>query len=317
VGIAQAGKIVYEHGFGLANLTTQTAITPQTVFQVGSIAKQFTAAAILLLAQGGRLSLDDDIHRYLPELGDYGVTLRLRDLMWMESGLPDFGNLMIAAGFSTGRLTADDAIGVIAKLQRLEWPPGSQFEYSSTNYFLLRLVVERVSGRSLAAFARASIFDPLGMTGSSFQDGLGFPPSAEATGYQFLSGASAETDLVHWDLQGPAGLHTNVEDLLRWAANFRSGVVGGPAFVRSQLEGGPRPVPPAKFGDLAANAAYAAGLFTLTYKGDALILHTGTFEGFQAGLLIAPTDRIAVAMACNGERIDPDAYPVFAAWLGR
>jgi CubicO group peptidase (beta-lactamase class C family) len=243
VAIAEAGTVVYSHGYGLADLRTKAPIAPTTVMDIGSVSKQFVAASILLLAEAGKLGLGDDVHRYLPELSDYGKSVTLRDLLWMESGLPDYFNagLMKDAGYDiTQPATLQQELAVVEKIHRLDFAPGTRYAYSNTNYFLLGLIVARVNGQSLASFERSHIFGPLGMTSTFLDDAAGGAPARDgAQSYLFLPTLSFKPAVWGWAVAGPGGIHSDVLDVLRWAQNFTSGVVGGPVFLKSQLDTGP------------------------------------------------------------------------------
>src|SRR3954452_713872 len=165
------GRIVYEKGYGMASLEQGALITPQTVFDIGSTSKQFTAASILLLAQDGKLSLDDDIHKLIPELPDYGTPVTLRHLLHHTSGVRDYINLMVFGGINIEDWTTDeDALVALARQKKLDFRPGDEHSYSNSGYFLLSLVVKRASGKTLRQFAQERIFGPLGMASTRYLD---------------------------------------------------------------------------------------------------------------------------------------------------
>ena len=165
LGVYRDGKIIYSKGYGLANIEEDVHITPQTVFDVASISKQFTAASILLLQQQGKLRLDEDVRKYIPELPDYGKKITIRHMLNHTSGLRDYVELFLLAGLNSDNVTTDDdALGIITRQKALNLPPGSEWLYSNSGYFLLSLIVKRVSGKTLKEFAAENIFQPLGMT---------------------------------------------------------------------------------------------------------------------------------------------------------
>jgi CubicO group peptidase (beta-lactamase class C family) len=318
VAISDHGVVVYAKGFGLANLTTKTPITPTTVMEVGSVSKEFTGAAILLLAQEHKLSLSDDIHQYVPELPAYGHPMPLQDMLWMESGIPDYVDtpLMTNADYGpSDHVTIAESLAVIAKVTTLDFAPGTQYAYSNSNYLLLGIVVARVSGMSLAAFVQQNVFKPLGMTATFIQEHPGTPVPNGATSYDLFVGGVFKPDVANWIIEGPGGVQSNVLDLLRWAANFTSGTVGGPAFLHAQLKTGP-----ADTGGIdGLPAAYAVGLVVSTYKGQQLIWHNGAWEGFRSAILIEPATRRAVALTCNSSGVIDSfavALAAFDAWFG-
>lgn len=171
LGIYRDGKIVYAKGYGLANIEENVPITPQAVFDIGSTSKQFTAASILLLEQQGKLSIDDDVRKYVPEVPHYGQKITIRNLLNHTSGLRDYLTLMDLAGVNTdGVTTDDDALAVIARQKALNFSPGSEYLYSNSGFFLLSLIVSRASGKTLREFAAENIFQPLGMTRATYRD---------------------------------------------------------------------------------------------------------------------------------------------------
>jgi CubicO group peptidase (beta-lactamase class C family) len=166
VGVARNEQIVYENGYGMANLETATPITPASIFHVASVSKQFTAMAIALLARDGKLSLDDDIRRYLPEIPNYGHRITIRHLLNHTSGLRDQWDLLFMARgrFEENRITESDVLEIVARQKALNFVPGTEYVYSNTGYTLAGRIVKRVSGKSLREFADERIFKPLGMT---------------------------------------------------------------------------------------------------------------------------------------------------------
>jgi CubicO group peptidase (beta-lactamase class C family) len=172
VGVSRDGAVVFQNGYGLANLETETPITPSSIFHVASVSKQFTAAAVMLLAREGKLSLDDDVRRYLPELPDFGHRITLRHLLTHTSGLRDQWDLLAMARgrFEENRITEDDVLEIVGRQKALNFVPGTEYLYSNTGYTLAAVVVRRVSGKSLREFADERIFKPLGMGDTHFHD---------------------------------------------------------------------------------------------------------------------------------------------------
>ena len=166
LGVYKDGQIVYKRGYGVADLNDDVPITPATVFHVASMSKQFTAASIVLLAQQGKLSLDDDVRKYIPELPDFGERITIRHLVHHTSGLRDQWNLLELAGwrYSLDLITDDDVMSVMTREKDLNFKPGDKHVYCNTGYTLMGLIVKRVSGISLREFTTKNIFEPLGMT---------------------------------------------------------------------------------------------------------------------------------------------------------
>ena len=184
VAVIHNGKIVYKRGVGMADIEREVPITPTTPFHVASVSKQFTAFAIHLLAQDGKLSLDDDIRKHLPELHDFGKTITIRHLINHTSGLRDQWNLLAMAGWRLEDvITEDDIFRLIRRQRALNFEPGHEFAYSNTGYTLLALIVKRVSGQPLPAFAKERMFRPLGMVNTHFHDNYGTLVKGRALSY--------------------------------------------------------------------------------------------------------------------------------------
>ena len=172
VGVAQGGKPILEKSYGMADLEHDVANTPDTIFEAGSVSKQFTAAAVLLLAQEGKLSLDDPARKYLPELPDYGAPLTIRHMLQHTSGLRDWGEIEAIAGWprTTRAYTHAHVLDIVSRQKSLNFPSGTQWSYSNTGYNLAAIIVSRVSGKPFAEFSQERIFEPLGMTQTSWRD---------------------------------------------------------------------------------------------------------------------------------------------------
>src|SRR5882762_9896149 len=229
LGVYRDGKIVYAKGYGLANLEESAAITPGSVFDIGSTSKQFTAASILLLEQQGKLSVNDDVRKYIPELPDYGKKITILHLLNHTSGLRDYLTLFELAGVNIDNVTTDDdALNLIVRQRALNFDPGSEWLYSNTGFFLLSIIVKRVSGKSLREFAAENIFSPLQMNATTYRDdhtqlvpnrALAYDPKEKAAGFSL--------DVSYFEQTGDGAVHTSVLDLLKWDENFYSAQIGG------------------------------------------------------------------------------------------
>jgi CubicO group peptidase (beta-lactamase class C family) len=296
VGVYQNGNVVYEGAYGLANLEHRVPIDPQrTVFGIGSVSKQFTAASILLLVQDGKLKLDDDIRKYLPEIPDYGNTITIDQLLHHTSGVRDFYELWWMSGRSQWDYTVDqDALKLLSRQTGLSFTPGSKFAYSNTGYFLLSQIVQRVSGKTLAEFARERIFSPLEMKNTYFEDTLGRVTPHRASGYTPHGDKAFEVRKTGWTLYGDTGVQTTLGDLAKWQRNFDEPKVGG-AWLIVQLE---------QKGVLSngKEIAYARGIevHDKGYRGLRTVMHNGaTWEGYRASLMRFPGEKLSVAVLCN------------------
>jgi CubicO group peptidase (beta-lactamase class C family) len=292
LAVVRNGALAYARGYGSANLEQGLPITRHTVFDIGSVSKQFTALSIVLLAQDGKLSLDDDVRRYVPELPDYGTPVSLRRMLHHQSGLPSYTDLFDLAGVPEADLTTDDdALALIARQRTLNFPPGRQYLYSDTNYFLLALVVQRVSGQSLRAFAQRRIFAPLGMRDTHFHDDHGLIVPHRATGYAPRTDGGYAIDMSNFEELGDGSVMTTVDDMVRWDRNFRDPVVGGRSAIVQLEEAGVRTD--------GSVAPYAMGQIRDSYRGHGRIQHTGEWVGYRSGYLRFPQDGLSVILLCN------------------
>ncbi len=229
LGIFRDGRIAYARGYGMADLERNIHISPASVFEVGSTSKQFAAAAIALLANAGKLSFNDDVHKYIPELPDYGAPMTLNELMWHTSGLRDYTDLLELAGYGLEDVTTDaQALSLIARQRALEFPSGTQFEYSNTNYFLLSVIVKRVTGLTLSEFVRGRIFKPLGMTHTLYRTEYAMLIPNRAMGYGPAGNGHFKNSMSNWEQTGDGGVQISVEDAAKWDENFYHPLVGGP-----------------------------------------------------------------------------------------
>jgi CubicO group peptidase (beta-lactamase class C family) len=302
LGVYQRGAITYARGYGAANLEFRAPITPGTPFIMGSVSKQFTAGAIALLVEEGRLSLDDDVRRYVPELPDYGARITIDHLVHHTSGLRDFWALTLTSGRRPDDgYTVDDVLRLAIRQRHLDFPPGTAYEYSNTGYVLLGLVVQRVAGMSLRAFAAARIFGPLGMTHTQYHDDHTEPVPGRADAYRRRPDGGWAIDIWDNDIVGQGGLMTTVDDLVRWDENFYSGKVGGPGFLARQLQQG-------RLSD-GSTIPYAFGLTVGSYRGLPMVEHGGSTGGYRTVLTRFPATHTSVAIMCN----EADANPVALA----
>lgn len=311
VGIARDGVLDYARGYGMSSLEYDVAITPESIFLVGSISKQFTAFSIALLAQDGKLSLDDDIRKYVPEIPDFGKTITIAHLIHHRSGLREQGQLLYLAGWrGDDMMTEADMLAVAAKQRGLNFAPGAETLYNNLGYTLLAVIVERVSGKPLWVFADERIFKPLGMTDTHFQDDHTEIVRRRAAGYQAHRDGGWRISIPASDYYGPTGLFTTVGDLLKWQDNFVHARVGGKsavAFMRTSA-----------ITDDGAASGYGGGVFVRSYRGLRTIGHDGVHAGYRADAVSFPDQRLAIVTLCNGATIAPPelTQKVAAVYLG-
>lgn len=293
VGVDVDGRSVLEKGYGMADLERSVAIAPDTIFEAGSVSKQFTAAAVLLLARERRLSLDDPIHRYFPELPDYGAPVTIRQMLTHTSGLRDWGSVAGIAGWprTTRAHTQAHVLDILSRQRALNFAPGTRWSYSNSGYNLAAMLVARLSGMSFAEFTRRRIFEPLGMASTSWRDDHTRLVQKRALAYDKRDDGY-HLDMPFEDAHGNGGLLTTVGDLLRWSRNFRTPIVGDQAFVTEQTT-------PGRFSDGQAHD-YGLGVTLGSYRGLREVRHSGSTAGYRAYLTVFPDRRAAVAVLCNG-----------------
>ena len=297
LAISRNGQVIYSSARGMADLEHNAPMLTTSKTEAGSVSKQFTAAAILLLEQQGKLSIDDDIRKYIPELPDYGYTITIRHMMNHASGLKDWGSVAEVAGWPRGTKTYnnDDALQIITQQKTLNHKPGEEYIYSNTNYTLQTIIVERVSGTSHAAFTTKYIFEPAGMTNTEWRDNYKKVVPGRAMAYN-KSGNTYLTNMPNEYVYGHGGLLTTAEDLLLWNQFYFSGKFGSPSLLSKQLE--TRPFNNGKHNN------YAAGLVVDSANGEAVITHSGATAGYRANLDYFPKPGLSIAWLSNTSQGD-------------
>jgi CubicO group peptidase (beta-lactamase class C family) len=301
VGIIRAGDFVYKKSFGYASLELAVPLRPSSVFYMGSVSKQFTAASIVLAAEQGHLTLDDDVRKYLPELPNYGYRITLRQMLHQTSGFRDFLDLVFISGRNAADLASPaEILKLIARQKGLNNVPGDEWVYSNSNYFLLGEVVHRATGKSLADFAAENIFRPLGMSHTLFYDDntlvvpnrvAAYDPGQEGN---FLVDWSTSYDIV-----GGGGLMSGVDDLLFWDRNFYANKLGK----------GTLPIELQSHGALnnGNQIDYALGLSLGDYRGLPIVEHSGELFGYHSSFLRFPHQKFSVIVLCNLATAEPEA----------
>jgi CubicO group peptidase (beta-lactamase class C family) len=301
MGVVRDGKLAYARGYGMANLDWGIPITTSTVFDIGSVSKQFTATALALLDQDGVLSLDDEVRAWIPELPDYGSSLTIRHLLNHTSGVRDYLTLMSLAGFEFANVFDElDGVALIVRQKALNFEPGSEYLYSNSGYLLLANIVRRATGESLREFLEARVFDPLGMAATSVWDDNTEILPERATGYAHGPAGWGIDHAWNFQMGGDGQVITSVEDLLKWDRNFYDPAVGGQGLLdrlhtRGVLSSGD-------------TIAYALGLTLDQYRGLRRVQHGGAWAGFRATLARYPGERTCVIVLCNRANANPGAY---------
>ena len=297
--VVQDGKIILRREYGSANLEYGIPITPKTVFHVGSVSKQFTAFSILLLEHQGRLSLDDDVRKYLPEVPDFAKTITLKHLLHHQSGLREQEILFQMSGISTADvIETSHILKLVSRQKELNFLPGTDISYCNTGYVLLAQVAERVTGESFREWTRANIFEPLGMKESQFNDSASRIVGLRAYPYYLDDGGQLQKGILSYSYVGATSLLTTSEDMARWLLNFDRPRVGNPAirekmlFESGKLENGEDP-------------GYGYGIGVLNHRGLRVCWHSGHDAGYRAFAAYFPGQRFGVAILSNFYSIDP------------
>ena len=298
VGVVRDGALVLHRSAGLASLELGVPIGPGTSFRIASVSKQFTCAAILLLQAEGRLEVQEDCRRHLPELPDLGVRISIAHLMHNTSGIRDMLEIQRMGGADLGQaLSRDDLLEGICRQDGLNFEPGSRYLYSNSNFFLLGLIVERLSGESLPAFLRRRIFVPLGMSLTQMTPDTAAPVAGLATGYIPGPEGAWRRARHGFPLGGEGGLVSCVEDLALWDTNFVRPVVGGEALAAALVQQAP-------FNNGAPNG-YARGLQIGEHRGLRTVSHGGLWPGYKTQFLRAPEAATTVIVITNDGTADP------------
>jgi CubicO group peptidase (beta-lactamase class C family) len=298
LGVIRDGKLIYARGYGSANLEHNLPLTPQSILDIGSTSKQFTAAGIVLLQQQGKLTLEDDVRKYIPELPDYGKKITIRHLLNHTSGLRDYLTLFSLAGIDFDGVTGEaEALAFIVRQKELNFDPGSEYLYSNSGFFLLGVIVKRTSGKSLREYAQEHIFAPLGMKATHFHDSHTEIVPKRATGYGPRREGGFQMDMSNFEQTGDGAVMTSVEDLLLWDQNFYNPKVGGEGLWRELLTRGVL--------NSGEKIDYALGIVPETYKGLEAISHGGSWAGYRAQFMRFPTERFSVICLCNLANTNP------------
>ena len=291
--VSLSGEVVFEKAFGLSDLEHNVPNTAQTIFESGSVAKQFTAAALVLLQQDGKLSLDDPVRKYIPELPDYGKPLTIRHMLNHTAGLRDWGSVMSLTGVGRGeRIVSQDlALDVITHQRALDFKPGAEFSYSNSGYNLAAIIVERVSKQKFPAFVEERLFKPLGMKSSSWRDDYQRIVPGRAQAYSRPGNGPWRLNMPFMNVYGNGGMLTTVGDWMKWNAMLDSQSLGAPLVNALETQG--------VLND-GRKIGYALGLTIGKYKGLKDVSHGGATAGYQTFLARYPENKVSIGVMCNG-----------------
>ena len=299
--IVKNGKIFYKHEYGIANLEYSIPIKSNTIFHIGSVSKQFTAFSILLLEDQGKLTLDDDITNYLPEVNDFGI--KIRHLIHHTSGLREMEGLLQLCGISTADLIEEEQLmRLIIQQRELNFNPGDEIEYCNTGYVLLAKIVEKITGESFHQWIAKNIFQPLGMVDSQFYDDCTEIVNSRAYPY-WIPGNDNKIvkGILNYSYVGPTGVFTTSDDMAKWLNNFTQTKVGNEQIINRMLF----ETDTLNNGELLD---YGYGIGVTSHNGHKVILHSGHDAGYRAADLYFPEHKLGMAILSNFYSINPMEY---------
>jgi CubicO group peptidase (beta-lactamase class C family) len=307
VGVAQDGALTHALAFGQADLERGKPLNTHSTFDLASVSKQFTAFALLLLEQDGKLRLDDPLVKYVPELSASAQGVTLRHLVHHTGGLRDYIELL----YMKGRGDADgstihEAVQALARQTKPNQAPGVEFDYSNTGYLLLGVIIARVSGQSLAEFSKARIFQSLGMINTRIVDRYPDGHATRARGYA-KTGNGFVIDETGWEQVGDGGVHSDLHDLALWDENFYTARLGGRALVDRMYEVG--------LLNSGKSTGYAAGLRVHESRGLRWVSHSGSWVGYRSNITRIPSEHFSVIVLCNRDDADTDSLAQSVAEL--
>lgn len=298
VAILKDGKIIYKRGYGMSNMEYNIAISPSSIFHIASISKQFTAAAIVRLSLEGKLSLDDDIRKYIPEVPDFGHLITFNNLIHHTSGIRDQWSLQRLAGWRPDDLiTEKDILDMLTRQKALNFLPGEEYLYCNTGFTLAAIAVKRITGVSLREYADSVFFKPLGMTNTHFHSDHAEITPNRTSAYSKDDKGIWKISIPVFDNYGATSLFTTVEDLAKWDENFYTKKAGGEAFINLMQATGEL--------NNKTPQTYAAGLVVSNYKGYKTVGHSGADAGYRSNMIRFPDEHFSVVILANLAGINP------------
>ena len=292
VGIVRNDSLIFAKGYGMANLEYAVPITPETIFHMASISKQFTAYSIMLLSRQGRLNLDDDIHRYLSWFPDLKEKITIRNLLNHTSGVRDQWQLLAIAGTRIDDvITQDQIIKILSKQQALNFKPGNQYMYSNSGFTMLAEIVKSVTGQSLRQFTDSAIFKPLGMNQTHFHDDYQEIVPNRSYSYERTDGDHFQNDILSYSTAGATSLFTNIDDMSKWVMNFYDHKVGDETDINLLTQ-------KAKLNN-GKEITYASGIVSDTYKGWKQFSHGGADAGYRTYISVFPDLKMGFIVFSN------------------
>nr|WP_255676049.1 serine hydrolase domain-containing protein [Pusillimonas sp. MFBS29] len=279
--VHRGDQVLLQGAYGVRRVGAPAPITVDTAFDIASVSKQFTALSIVQLAAQGRLSLDDPVRRHLPELPAYFDRILVRHMIWHTGGVPDYIRPLFKAGRQTARVSSQEALQIIINTDKPVFEPGTRYKYSNSGYFLLAQIVERVSGQSMAAYAQAHIFGPLGMRDTRYVDHYPNPVGRRANGHRTLPDGTVQVVEIEWEPTGDGQVFTTLKDLRRWMQVLAHGHPAMDPRVLAMIK------QPGRLDDGQAQA-YGYGLQHVKVGGHDVLMHEGGWSGTISRFVWSP-----------------------------
>lgn len=296
VGIIHNQELVYEKGFGKANLDGSRSFTSKSPFYIASMSKQFIAAGIGILAIEEKLNLDDEIYKYLPELSGYKVKITIRNLINHTSGIKDYSNLMFMRGdFYEDFIPLKLAIELLSQQSNLNFIPKKQYSYSNSNYLLLAEIISRISKMDFREFIQQEVFQPLDMHNTTFTDSTSRQANSQVLGY-FRDGNGTYKPFTNYPPAAQDQIITTIQDFYLWDQNFVSKKVGGDKLQHMMMQKG-------KLSNGQTND-YSFGLHVENYRGLKTIFHGGYFRGYDSHYLQFPEENLSIIVFANSPNVN-------------
>lgn len=298
LGIIKQGELVYAKGYGLANLEYEIPNSANSVFRIGSTSKQFTAACIVMLANQGKLNLDDTLNKFFPEFPDYSKKITVKNLLNHTSGIRDYLMISYLKGFSDDTYYQDkDIMSWLINQDELNFSPGEEYLYSNSGYWLLGQIVNKVSGMNMADFARIEIFEPLEMNNTHFHNDHNVIVKNRSSGYMPDGDTGYKISMTTLDMIGDGGIFTTINDIKKWDNAFYESDILKSDFWTAMTEKG--------ILNNGEQIDYASGLGIGEYRGLQTISHGGAFVGFRAELMRFPDQKVSIAIFANRGDANP------------
>ncbi len=298
LALVKGGEIIFEKGYGMADLERSVCISPRTVFYAGSISKQFVASCALLLSEEGKLDLDASITDFFPDFPEYGNEITVQHLIYHTSGIRDYFGILEDEGLNyLNQIPADTIYALICRQDSLDFQPGDKYSYSNSGYLMLSMIIEQVSGMTFADFARENIFDPLGMDHSLFLDDARTLVPNRALGYHRDHEGDFENMTMRFDLVGSGGLYTTVGDLAKWDNNFNEPQIGSKDFLSKLFTTG-------TLND-GSDTKYAFAIRVDRFQGHNVIGHSGSLGGYRAQFMRFPDEELSIIILSNLANFKP------------